>query len=435
MTSPSKAEKNPRRATEACEALFLSLELVEGSNHGNCMLTLCTTELTKHPIRGQIGRLIQTLEGILVIRRRDAKHSKGEYWILCAKQAQKGEGIKRQPIGWGVRPLLPCRSKLGVATPQQLQESEMISSPLCKSSSRIPVLRDIGHTKAPTTMHPQNESPLFQLPAELRESVQRFSLLPRSRDESKLLEEARFTDVVFRTGERPVPALMRTCKKMYREMSPFAFTEIIVHISPYNHGTSHRLLSHGNLRFERLRHISVIYSREDSPYATNFSVCRFLPNLLNHCPEVSRLDIEFHDCEFHLMEEAILAAEERRRSEPGFRFMEYHAKPLWLKGIIQQPNLRLVSFEGDVPDFWLKTLRRESKGRIQVLNNGVRFKDEQQESHTRDELAHGELDGDTLVDPSEAKSDESAHSLARGGAAGLEDIQFQVVYEPASRFD
>ncbi|KAK7417475.1 hypothetical protein QQX98_004595 [Neonectria punicea] len=273
-------------------------------------------------------------------------------------------------------------------------------------------------------MHPQTESPFFRLPGEIRERIQRFALV-RDKDELAIAATTKYPEILFRGRESPLPNVMQTCKKMYTEMSLFAFSEIIV-LQTARAFTSPRtgIICHGHLRFERLRRVSLIFGINE----TNLifpSWADFLSGLFKHSPGIEHLDFEF--CENGVREEVeseLSAAEERRqmgKEDEGDAFiLKHYPQPEWVEEMARQPSLRKANFEGGIPEIWLESLRRESQGRIQVFSDGVRFR-EKQEVPTKMRDANDEQDGSTNP---------------RGqDNPGSQDVQFRVVYEPASRFD
>ncbi|KAH6684846.1 hypothetical protein F5X68DRAFT_210275 [Plectosphaerella plurivora] len=280
-------------------------------------------------------------------------------------------------------------------------------------------------------IHPQTSSPFFQLPAEIREKIQRYTLT-----ENNLLTATRpaeFREAIFRiNGADSLPAIMATCKKMYLEMRAFAFTEMVVLFTSISIDIMPRIgvLSHGNLRHERIRRISFVVHnpprrREffDTPNMQGVVSPKwayFLHSLLIRCTEVDRLDFEFgEDNVFREELEAMLAdSKEKLANGTGEALDEVAVRlfsmPNWVKEVAENPSLRRVYFEGNVAPIWLESLRRTSEGRIQVFRNGVRVKEEEVPLASVADME----------DPLQEVKEEE-----------VKDPQIQFVYESASRFD
>jgi hypothetical protein len=272
-----------------------------------------------------------------------------------------------------------------------------------------------------TDIHPQDESPLFRLPSEIRERIQRLALT--ANDLSTAVRPAEFREAVFRVhgGDNTLPLVMCTCKRMYLEVRPFAFTEMIVHYKaqpemPPVIG----VLLHGNLRHERIRRISMV---SDDPTGVNFLDPKwysFLRPLLVRCTEVEHLDFEFGENVFRKeVEDTLGPSEERTLQGEGTPYdetvMRNFPLPQWLQDVARNPSLRRVCFEGDMPPVWLENLRKQSEGRIQVFSDGVRFKE-------REAPVESVAD---MEDPLSMKKEE----------VEVRHPQIQFVYEAASRFD
>ncbi|KAM0328732.1 hypothetical protein ACHAQA_005145 [Verticillium albo-atrum] len=203
---------------------------------------------------------------------------------------------------------------------------------------------------------------------------------------------------------------MSTCKKMYTEMSPFAFTEVIVFETTGGFSSRTGLICHGHLRCERLRRITMIIALEDIG-AGSSSWSHYFIDLLRRSYNVEHLDIQFYKNEFQKEVERAVA-EAKKRQEDGEAdsddelFLEFHAQPKWLQEIALQPSVRRVCFDGNVPTLWLENLRKLSEGRIQVFSDGIRFREQNPVSRN-----------------------------ASANDGNEPPPQFQITYEPASRFD
>lgn len=289
-----------------------------------------------------------------------------------------------------------------------------------------------------------NESPFFRLPAEIREKILRFSLTP-DEDDFMIKDTAQYPQILFRTYASPLPAAMRTCKRMYMEMGPWALTEIIIRESMEGSSIRTGVRCHGNLRFERLRRVSMVVAAENSDFISP-SWSPFLLGVLKYSPDVDSLDIEFHKNEFRKEVEAELSAADERRhtSEERERdsfILKYYAQPDWLEKLARQPSLRQISFEGNVPEIWLDRLRRESHGRIQVFSDGVRFREKEEETfrdYASDENEQDTQEGESvkMKTGSMCSTVQSRSTdLQNQGVSGFQAVQFQVSYVPASRYD
>ncbi|KAM0268691.1 hypothetical protein ACHAQH_009939 [Verticillium albo-atrum] len=119
-------------------------------------------------------------------------------------------------------------------------------------------------------VHPQTQSPFFSLPGEIREKIQRLCVLPKDDLDLRNSITATHPEVLFRSSSRntlPLPQVMSTCKKMHMEMSSFAFSELIIHETKGLSGNIN-LLCHGNLRWERLRCVTLIATNASIDFIT-----------------------------------------------------------------------------------------------------------------------------------------------------------------------
>ncbi|KAG7124247.1 hypothetical protein HYQ44_002090 [Verticillium longisporum] len=285
------------------------------------------------------------------------------------------------------------------------------------------------------TVHAQSQSPFFRLPGEIREQIQRLCNMCRDDIDFENLSPTEYPEVLFRSSshETPsLPAVMSTCKKMHSEMSPFAFTELVVH-EQYHLNSRISLICHGHLRWERILRISLIVGNAHRDMVSPLW-SRFLGNILKRSCNIEHLDLEFNKNEFRQeLEEARLIEERARRDgssndEIAGLTSEAYSQPSWLEGISRQPSLRRVCFEGAVPTVWLEKLCLLSAGRIRVFTDGVRFREaEKPRARTLNDEA-----GDFMPERSNLHSANTVE--------GPEDLVstrtgFQLLVEPAVRFD
>ncbi|KAG7062299.1 aromatic compound dioxygenase [Colletotrichum scovillei] len=108
----------------------------------------------------------------------------------------------------------------------------------------------------------QNGSGLFSLPWEIREKIYEYYL---SFDHDDFGDTVRPLHVYFEQGEykKPLPPLMVTCKRIYRELHQPVHADAIMRV--HSHGYGDRRIGfavHGTLRFERLRRLYVLIAME-----------------------------------------------------------------------------------------------------------------------------------------------------------------------------
>lgn len=223
-------------------------------------------------------------------------------------------------------------------------------------------------------MHTQVQSPLFQLPGEIREKIQREVLKPN--DAADLLfpstqhPEDHYVNRPYAEG---TPALMGTCKRMQTEMSSFAFSHAMIHETEIGFGTRIGMKVHGALRWDRLRQISVVVATKYSNVAkADWST--FLNDVLELSPSVETVVVHWHPLNPWREVEQVVASVLRRGEDPErdeeVRWTrERFGRPDWVEYLVRHPGLREVRFEGDVPAMWLESLREGSGGRIKVSAN------------------------------------------------------------------
>ncbi|KAF3347083.1 hypothetical protein VdG2_04825 [Verticillium dahliae VDG2] len=161
------------------------------------------------------------------------------------------------------------------------------------------------------TVHAQSQSPFFRLPGEIREQIQRLCIMCRDDIDFENLSPTEYPEVLFRSSshETPsLPAVMSTCKKMHSEMSPFAFTELVVH-EQHHLNSRISLICHGHLRWERILRISLIVGNAHRDMVSPLW-SRFLGHILKRSCNIEHLDLEFNKNEFRQeLEEARLIEE------------------------------------------------------------------------------------------------------------------------------
>lgn len=103
------------------------------------------------------------------------------------------------------------------------------------------ILKHIGiaaTTATPTqtrdTMHPQTDCRFFSLPSEIRIVIQREYLKqqPKIKATCQALPPAERGEIQLYRGISIAPSLMLTCVKMYKEMRPMAFQDMIILFQP-----------------------------------------------------------------------------------------------------------------------------------------------------------------------------------------------------------
>ncbi|EEY20451.1 predicted protein [Verticillium alfalfae VaMs.102] len=285
------------------------------------------------------------------------------------------------------------------------------------------------------TMHAQSQSPFFRLPGEIREKIQRLCIMCREDIDFENLSPTEYPEVLFRPSshETPsLPAIMSTCKKMHSEMSPFAFTELIVH-EQHHLNSRISLICHGHLRWERILRISLIVGSAHRDM-TSPLWSRFLGDILKRSCNIEHLDLELNKNEFRQELEEAIAMEERAQRDGSLNgenaelTSEAYSQPSWLEGISRQSSLRRVCFDGGVPTVWLERLCLLSAGRIRVFNDGVRFREAEK---PRARTLNGEA-GDLMS----ARTDlHSASTVERPANVVPTSLGFQLLVEPAVRFD
>ncbi|CRK13329.1 hypothetical protein BN1723_009971 [Verticillium longisporum] len=165
------------------------------------------------------------------------------------------------------------------------------------------------------TVHAQSQSPFFRLPGEIREKIQRLCIMCREGIDFEHLSPTEYPEVLFRSSshETPsLPAVMSTCKKMHSEMSPFVFTELIVH-EQHHLNSRISLICHGHLRWERILRISLIVGNAHRDMISPLW-SRFLGDILKRSCNIEHLDLALNRNEFRQeIEEAIAIEEQARR--------------------------------------------------------------------------------------------------------------------------
>ncbi|KAI1112378.1 hypothetical protein F5Y14DRAFT_421979 [Nemania sp. NC0429] len=113
----------------------------------------------------------------------------------------------------------------------------------------------------------QASSPLFSLPSEVRDNIYDFYL---TYDDSDFNDSLRPRDLYLDdVYSRPLPALMRSCKQAYQEISPKVHEQAAMRVVMRgqvitNRRSMHRIgfAVHGTLRFDRLRTLFLLVPLE-----------------------------------------------------------------------------------------------------------------------------------------------------------------------------
>ncbi|KAI1346371.1 hypothetical protein F5Y01DRAFT_22142 [Xylaria sp. FL0043] len=109
----------------------------------------------------------------------------------------------------------------------------------------------------------QADSPLFSLPSEVREHIYDYYLTYDHSDFKDTLRPHKLfldNDAVY---SRPLPALMRSCKRVYQEMRPIVHGQAVMRVEM--RGRIERRIGfavHGTLRFDRLRKLWLLVPLE-----------------------------------------------------------------------------------------------------------------------------------------------------------------------------
>ncbi|KAI0426098.1 hypothetical protein F5Y09DRAFT_319969 [Xylaria sp. FL1042] len=111
--------------------------------------------------------------------------------------------------------------------------------------------------------HIQANSPFFSLPSEVRERIYDFCLTYDHSDFEDTLRPRQLfleNDAVY---SRPLPAMMRSCKRVYQEMSPTVHGQAVMRVEM--RGRIERRIGfavHGTLRFDCLRKLWLLVPLE-----------------------------------------------------------------------------------------------------------------------------------------------------------------------------
>ncbi|KAI1174505.1 hypothetical protein F4777DRAFT_579938 [Nemania sp. FL0916] len=136
----------------------------------------------------------------------------------------------------------------------------------------------------------QQTSRLFSLPHEVRDRIYSFYLCPGHDDfEDALRPHQKFLE--NEAYSRPLPALMRTCKRVYQDMAPHVHDQATMRVEM--HGPLERRIGfavHGTLRFERLRKLCLLVPLEHPNWNRWLY---FFSEVLSRCPNLGTLVIDW----------------------------------------------------------------------------------------------------------------------------------------------
>lgn len=207
----------------------------------------------------------------------------------------------------------------------------------------------------------QPNSPLFQIPGEVREIIYAHALSFRYAD----FEFSNRPFHTFAGGDegqpeqpafaRPLPPLMLTCRRAYAELRDRVEGEAVLRACMFEHGRRIGLAAHGNLKFSRLRRLVFHVAMEHANWNTWF---KFFAHVLEAAGQLRELVIDW---------------EPRRSSSYSSRvgFMALHEDRMERRlfgAVAGARRLESLRIHGEsVPPHWAEELGRVLGGGVRVV--------------------------------------------------------------------
>lgn len=214
-------------------------------------------------------------------------------------------------------------------------------------------------------MHDQLNSPFFAVPGEIREGIYGFYLAFQDED----FHFSRLPSNAFLSKEpysRPLPALMISCKRTYREMQAAVHEEAV--LRAYRTGDRKRLgfAVHGTLRIPRLRKMVFQVVMEGVNWGWWL---RFFGSVMETAQELRELVVSWKLRKSHGPWNG------GQSVSPSKQFMarlEEKAEARFVEAIVlgssnATSKLQTVTVHGDVPAHWCEQLQKALGGRTRVV--------------------------------------------------------------------
>ncbi|KAI0872299.1 hypothetical protein GGS24DRAFT_21450 [Hypoxylon argillaceum] len=187
----------------------------------------------------------------------------------------------------------------------------------------------------------QANSPLFSLPSEVRDRIYDFYL---SYDHSDFGDTLRPHDMYLNGAaySRPLPALMRSCKRAYQEMGPAVHDQAIMRIEM--RGRIERRIGfavHGTLRFDRLRKLWLLIPME---YPNWNRWLYFFRDVVGRAPDLKVLVVDW--APRPMLDNGWAGRVNVKKEEEFFQIIEGMKK------------LHTLSIHGDLSARWIERLKK-----------------------------------------------------------------------------
>jgi len=217
----------------------------------------------------------------------------------------------------------------------------------------------------PVEMNPQEASPYFALPQEVRDNIAAHLLAFHYSD----FELTTRPGHVFLEGgddgatphAKPLPAAMLACRRLYRELAPHVHGTAVLRACMAEFGRRVGFAVHGTLRIERLRTLVLSVAMEHANWNTWL---HFLRAVLERARGLRELIVDWEPRPVPTPEEA--GAPEGKRTNFSVR---QHAKmeEQFFGLLAGLEALELVRIHGNVPERWRTRLSELSKARIIMI--------------------------------------------------------------------
>ncbi|KAJ8110748.1 hypothetical protein ONZ43_g5792 [Nemania bipapillata] len=188
----------------------------------------------------------------------------------------------------------------------------------------------------------QANSPLFSLPSEVRDRIYDFYLTHDHSDFGDTLRPHQLYLDDDTAYARPLPALMRACKRAYREMHPRVHGQAVMRVEM--RGRVERRIGfavHGPLRLARLRRLCLLVPME---YPNWNAWLYFFRDVVLRAPDLRVLVVDWAPRQ--MLEKGWFGRVNAKKEEEFFRIIE---------GL---GELHTVIVHGDVADRWIERLRK-----------------------------------------------------------------------------
>jgi len=237
----------------------------------------------------------------------------------------------------------------------------------------------VSSPKPATTINSQPGALLFKLPVEVRRMIYQYALAFTwdQFEDHDMLEE--YQPFVEQTFSHPLPGLLLSCKRLYRDAAPVALTHVAIRATKRSMFSARDyvgLAASGHVTWSGLQSLHYIFSPASLPVCSS-PWLNALEGVLAAAPGLRRLVFEWQD---HRLDVAVeqshckaarhfaLGRIPRARDERHFLHLWSASKRRCLEVLCraaERPALRVLQVCGRLPPGWVRELKKRPVRLIQ----------------------------------------------------------------------